>query len=85
MVKAGRYPGYTGVWIDLEDDAKARKICAMVCVAPLGYHARFRVQCQYGPFLFRITSYPAESKTKDVTSLQQGIGPGNRYVRSESD
>jgi lipoyl(octanoyl) transferase len=27
-VKAGRYPGYTGVWLDA-DNEKARKICAM--------------------------------------------------------
>ncbi len=24
-----RYPGYTGVWLDADDDLKARKICAM--------------------------------------------------------
>lgn len=28
-LKAGRYPGYTGVWLDADDDSKARKICAM--------------------------------------------------------
>lgn len=28
-IEAGRYPGYTGVWLDADDDAKARKICAM--------------------------------------------------------
>lgn len=27
-IEAGRYPGYTGVWIDA-DNAKARKICAL--------------------------------------------------------
>ncbi len=26
---AGRFPGYTGVWLDPEDPMKARKICAM--------------------------------------------------------
>lgn len=28
-VEGGRYPGYTGVWIEPEDEWKARKICAM--------------------------------------------------------
>ena len=28
-IKAGRYEGYTGVWLDPENPLKARKICAM--------------------------------------------------------
>ena len=28
-LKGDRYPGYTGVWLDPRDPAKARKICAM--------------------------------------------------------
>ncbi len=28
-ITAGRYPGFTGVWLDPEDETKARKICAM--------------------------------------------------------
>ncbi|MCB0400971.1 MAG: lipoyl(octanoyl) transferase LipB [Flavobacteriales bacterium] len=28
-IKAGRYEGYTGVWLDADDPLKARKICAM--------------------------------------------------------
>ncbi len=28
-IEAGRYPGYTGVWLDPDDNKKARKICAM--------------------------------------------------------
>jgi len=28
-IKAGRYDGFTGVWLDADDGAKARKICAM--------------------------------------------------------
>lgn len=28
-IKAERYPGYTGVWLDASDPVKARKICAM--------------------------------------------------------
>ncbi|UTW64202.1 lipoyl(octanoyl) transferase LipB [bacterium SCSIO 12741] len=28
-IKGERYPGYTGVWLDADDDEKARKICAM--------------------------------------------------------
>jgi lipoyl(octanoyl) transferase len=28
-LKGDRYPGYTGVWLDPQDDERARKICAM--------------------------------------------------------
>lgn len=28
-IQGQRYPGYTGVWLDADDDSKARKICAM--------------------------------------------------------
>lgn len=28
-IQGQRYPGYTGVWLDADDDTKARKICAM--------------------------------------------------------
>ena len=28
-ITAGRYKGYTGVWLDADDPIKARKICAM--------------------------------------------------------
>jgi len=28
-IQAGRYPGYTGVWLEPENDDHARKICAM--------------------------------------------------------
>lgn len=28
-IVAGRYPGYTGVWLDPEDPLRARKICAL--------------------------------------------------------
>lgn len=28
-ISGQRYPGYTGVWLDADDDSKARKICAM--------------------------------------------------------
>lgn len=28
-IEAGRYPGYTGVWLEPDDNERARKICAM--------------------------------------------------------
>jgi len=28
-IQGQRYPGYTGVWLDADNDSKARKICAM--------------------------------------------------------
>src|SRR5690606_14841381 len=72
-VKAGRYDGFTGVWIDADND-KARKICAM------GVRAS-RWVTMHG-FAFNVNtdlSYfgniiPCGIEGKDVTSLQREVG-----------
>ncbi|HRI40501.1 MAG TPA: lipoyl(octanoyl) transferase LipB [Bacteroidia bacterium] len=73
-VKAGRYPGYTGVWIDPEDDAKARKICAMGvrCSRWVTMHGfAFNVNTDLSYFEHIV---PCGIKDKDVTSLQRELG-----------
>ncbi|QNL50654.1 lipoyl(octanoyl) transferase LipB [Olivibacter sp. SDN3] len=72
-IRAGRYPGYTGVWLD-SDNEKARKICA------IGVRAS-RWVTMHG-FAFNINtdlSYfsnivPCGIEDKDVTSLQRELG-----------
>ncbi len=72
-IPAGRYPGYTGVWIDPDND-KARKICAM------GVRAS-RWVTMHG-FAFNVNadlSYfgnivPCGIDDKDVTSMQRELG-----------
>jgi len=72
-VIAGRYEGFTGVWIDA-DNAKARKICAM------GVRAS-RWVTMHG-FAFNVNTdldyfkniIPCGIDDKDVTSLQRELG-----------
>lgn len=72
-IEAGRYPGYTGVWLDA-DDARARKICA------LGVRAS-RWVTMHG-FAFNVNtdlSYfnniiPCGIDDKDVTSMARELG-----------
>ncbi|PRD50760.1 lipoyl(octanoyl) transferase LipB [Sphingobacterium gobiense] len=72
-VEAGRYEGFTGVWIDADND-KARKICAM------GVRAS-RWVTMHG-FAFNVNadlSYfgniiPCGIDDKDVTSLERELG-----------
>lgn len=72
-IKAGRYPGFTGVWLDA-DNEKARKICAM------GVRAS-RWVTMHG-FAFNINTdlnyfnhiVPCGIEDKDVTSLQRELG-----------
>lgn len=72
-IEAGRYPGYTGVWLDA-DNGRARKICA------LGVRAS-RWVTMHG-FAFNVNadlSYfgnivPCGIDDKDVTSMQQELG-----------
>jgi lipoyl(octanoyl) transferase len=73
-IAAGRYPGYTGVWIDPEDDAKARKICAMGvrCSRWVTMHGfAFNVNTD---LLYFSHIVPCGIKDKDVTSLQRELG-----------
>lgn len=72
-ISAGRYPGYTGVWLDA-DKPTARKICAM------GVRAS-RWVTMHG-FAFNVNSdlsyfgniVPCGIDDKDVTSLQRELG-----------
>lgn len=72
-IDAGRYPGYTGVWLDA-DNERARKICA------LGVRAS-RWVTMHG-FAFNVNAdldyfgniVPCGIDDKDVTSVQRELG-----------
>jgi len=72
-ITAGRYPGYTGVWLDADND-RARKICA------LGVRAS-RWVTMHG-FAFNVNTdleyfnniVPCGIDDKDVTSMQRELG-----------
>lgn len=72
-ITAGRYPGYTGVWIDA-DNEKARKICAMGvrCSRWVTMHGfSFNVNSNLDYFKNIV---PCGIDDKDVTSLQRELG-----------
>lgn len=73
-IPAGRYPGYTGVWLDADNDQRARKICAM------GVRAS-RWVTMHG-FAFNVNTdlnyfgniIPCGIEDKDVTSMEKELG-----------
>lgn len=70
---AGRYPGFTGVWIDADND-KARKICAMGvrCSRWITMHGfAFNVNADLAYFKNIV---PCGIDDKDVTSMQRELG-----------
>jgi lipoyl(octanoyl) transferase len=72
-IEAGRYPGFTGVWIDADND-KARKICAMGvrCSRWVTMHGfAFNVNTDLDYFKSII---PCGIDDKDVTSMQKELG-----------
>ncbi|OAQ40854.1 lipoyl(octanoyl) transferase [Pedobacter psychrophilus] len=72
-IEAGRYAGYTGVWIDA-DNEKARKICAMGvrCSRWVTMHGfAFNVNTDLDYFKNIV---PCGIDDKDVTSLQRELG-----------
>jgi lipoyl(octanoyl) transferase len=72
-LKAGRYPGYTGVWFDA-DNEKARKICAMGvrCSRWVTMHGlAFNVNPDLDYFKNIV---PCGIDDKAVTSMQQELG-----------
>jgi len=72
-IAAGRYPGFTGVWIDA-DNEKARKICAMGvrCSRWVTMHGfAFNVNTSLDYFKNII---PCGIDDKDVTSMQRELG-----------
>lgn len=73
-IKSGRIKEYTGVWIDFEDPAKARKICAMgvKCSRWVTMHGfAFNVNTNLDYFNNIV---PCGIKDKDVTSLERELG-----------
>jgi lipoyl(octanoyl) transferase len=72
-IAAGRYPGFTGVWLDA-DNEKARKICAMGvrCSRWVTMHGfAFNVNTSLDYFKNII---PCGIDDKDVTSMQRELG-----------
>ena len=72
-IQAGRYEGYTGVWLDADND-KARKICAMGVRASrwVTMHGfAFNVNADLDYFGHII---PCGIDDKDVTSMQRELG-----------
>jgi lipoyl(octanoyl) transferase len=72
-INAGRYPGYTGVWLDA-DNERARKICAMGvrCSRWITMHGlAFNVNTNLDYFGYMI---PCGIDGKDVTSIQRELG-----------
>ncbi|MEO5909448.1 MAG: lipoyl(octanoyl) transferase LipB [Pelobium sp.] len=72
-ITAGRYPGFTGVWIDA-DNEKARKICAMGvrCSRWVTMHGfAFNVNPDLDYFKNIV---PCGIDDKDVTSMQRELG-----------
>ncbi|MXV17562.1 lipoyl(octanoyl) transferase LipB [Hufsiella ginkgonis] len=81
-ITAGRYPGYTGVWIDA-DKPSARKICAMGvrCSRWVTMHGfAFNVNTDLGYFKHIV---PCGIDDKDVTSMARELGhdPGINKVK----
>jgi lipoyl(octanoyl) transferase len=69
-----RYEGYTGVWLDVADEAKARKICAMGvrCSRWITMHGfAFNVNTNLDYFNHIV---PCGIDDKQVTSLQKELG-----------
>lgn len=72
-IEAGRYPGYTGVWLDAENH-KARKICAMGVrasrwVTMHGFAFNVNANLEYFQNIV-----PCGIDDKDVTSMQRELG-----------
>lgn len=73
-LKGERYEGYTGVWLDVADAAKARKICAMGvrCSRWVTMHGfAFNVNTNLDYFNHIV---PCGIDDKQVTSLQKELG-----------
>ncbi|HEY0177930.1 MAG TPA: lipoyl(octanoyl) transferase LipB [Pedobacter sp.] len=72
-IPAGRYPGYTGVWLDA-DNERARKICAMGvrCSRWVTMHG-FALNVNSNLDYFK-NIIPCGIDDKDVTSMQHELG-----------
>lgn len=73
-IKGGRYEGYTGVWLDPDNPAKARKICAMgvKCSRWVTMHGiGFNVNSDLSYFNSIV---PCGISDKQVTSMEKELG-----------
>lgn len=73
-IESGRIPGLTGVWLDIDDMSKARKICAMGvrCSRWVTMHGfAFNVNSDLNYFKNII---PCGIDDKDVTSMEKELG-----------
>jgi lipoyl(octanoyl) transferase len=73
-VESGRIPGLTGVWIDGDDEKKARKICALGVktsrwVTMHGFAFNVNADLKYFDYIV-----PCGIDDKAVTSLEQELG-----------
>lgn len=73
-IEGGRIQGYTGVWLDIDDESKARKICAMgvKCsrwVTMHGWALNVNADLDYFKGIV-----PCGIKEKAVTSIQKELG-----------
>jgi lipoyl(octanoyl) transferase len=73
-VDSGRIPGLTGVWIDVDDEKKARKICALGVktsrwVTMHGFAFNVNTDLKYFDYIV-----PCGINDKAVTSLQKELG-----------
>ncbi len=80
QIQAGRYPGYTGVWLDADIPHKARKICAMGVkssrwVTMHGFAFNINPDLSYFNHIV-----PCGITDKQVTSLQKEL---NRKINVE--
>jgi len=73
-IESGRYPGYTGVWIEPESQRRARKICAMgvKCSRWITMHG-FALNIDPDLSYFRHI-VPCGILEKDVTSMEKELG-----------
>lgn len=73
-LKGGRYEGFTGVWLDAEDDHLARKICAMGVrasrwVTMHGFAFNVNANLDYFDYIV-----PCGIDDKAVTSMEKELG-----------
>ncbi|HEY0740703.1 MAG TPA: lipoyl(octanoyl) transferase LipB [Chryseosolibacter sp.] len=73
-VESGRIPGLTGVWIDIDDEKKARKICALGVktsrwVTMHGFAFNVNPDLKYFDYIV-----PCGIDDKAVTSLERELG-----------
>lgn len=80
-IRAGRYPGYTGVWLEPENEIKARKICAIGVrtsrwVTMHGFALNVNTSLEYFNHII-----PCGIENKPVTSMNRELG---RTVEQEA-